>query len=76
MNTDIKTLLNLLAAHGGTIESTASLSVEDIYQAEASGRMYVDENSFGFVWIPKAPLPPRTKEEVEFYEKWFPLEVK
>lgn len=68
-------LLDLLAEHGGTIESTASLSVEEINQARASGRLYVDENSLGYAWIPQIDKLPTTEKEVEFLEKWFPLKV-
>jgi len=71
----MKQLFEFLAQYGGTIESTASLSVEDINQAKASGRMWVDENSLGFVWMPKVTLLPTTEEEVELFEKWFPLQV-
>jgi hypothetical protein len=75
METTITTLLDLMALHGGEIVSTASLNTYNIDQARASGRMYVREDSLGFVWIPK-PDFPETVEEVEQFEKWFPLKAK
>ena len=76
-NTDnsIKRLLELLAQHGGKIVSTAALSPEWIEQARASGRIYVDENSLGYVWEPNIDRFPETEEEVEWFEKWYPLPV-
>jgi hypothetical protein len=71
----IETLLELLALHGGKIVSTASLTPEWIEQARASGRMYVDNNSLGFVWEPDIKQFPETVEEVEWFEKWYPLPV-
>lgn len=75
----IEILLELLAQHGGAIVSTASLSVYDIDQARASGRMYVDKNSLGFVWMPyecKGDFQiPQTVDEVEFFERWYPLDI-
>lgn len=70
-------LFEMLALYGGAIVSTASLDVKNIEQARASGRMWVDENSLGFVWMPgnfsNGPFP-ETPEEVELFEKWFPLD--
>ena len=71
----IETLLELLAQYKGSIVSTASLDVEQINQAKASGRMYVDENSLGYVWEPDIKRIPQTDEEVKFFERWYPLEV-
>lgn len=71
----IETLLELLTQYGGEIICTASLDVEQINQARASGRMYVNENSIGFVWMPDIKLLPTTEAEVEFFDKWFPLDV-
>ena len=71
----IKHLLDLLALHGGKIVSTASLTPEAINQARASGRMYVDEHSLGYVWEPEINRFPETAEEVEQFEKWYPLPV-
>lgn len=72
--TTINDLLELLAAHNGAIVSTAVLSAMDIRQAQASGRMYVDENSLGYVWMPQITRFPETPKEVEEFERWFPLE--
>ena len=74
-------LLKLLSLHGGKIVSTAQLSVEDINQAKASNRMYVDKNSLGYVWEPnwygdgELFMFPVTKEEIDCFDKWFPLPV-
>ena len=38
--------------HGGRIVSTAELSPEEIATARAEGRMWVDEENFGYVWQP------------------------
>ena len=37
--------------------------------------MYVDENSLGYVWCPDLKGFPETEEEVELFEKWYPLDV-
>lgn len=72
--TTIENLLELLALHGGSIVSTASLKPNEINQARASERMFVNENSLGFVWMPKIEWFPTTIEEVKQFEKWFPLD--
>lgn len=76
-NTTIEDLLELLAYHKGTIVSTASLHSHDILQAQKSGRMYVDEKSaLGFVWLPAfANRFAETEEEVEQFDKWYPLDI-
>ena len=66
-------LLDLLALHGGTIVSTASLTVEDINQAHESGRMYVQEGGLGFVWMPNILNFPATTEELNQFNQWYPL---
>lgn len=71
----IKKLLKLLAQHGGSIVSTASLPVDFINQARASNRLYVDNNGLGYVWEPTLLRIPQTDKEVELFEKWYPLEV-
>lgn len=73
---DLKRMLDDLAKYGGRIVSTASLDPDQIAQARASGRMYVDEKTFyGFVWEPPIMRIPQTTREVKLWEKWFPLEV-
>ena len=72
---EIKQLLELLVAHNGKIVSTGQLSLYDIEQAKASNRMYVDEKYLGYVWMPDFEKFPETPEEVEFFEKWYPLEI-
>jgi hypothetical protein len=73
----IETLLEYLALYGGEIISTKDLQPEWIEQARASGRLYVDNNSLGYVWEPefKDGLPT-TDKEVEDFEKWYPLKIK
>lgn len=75
----MKELFKLLAEYGGTIESTGKMDEMNIKQARASGRMWVDEYGLGYVWMPgyfsNGPYP-ETVEEVQLFEKWFPLEVK
>jgi hypothetical protein len=73
--TTIETLLDLLAQHGGSIVSTASLSLDQIAQARASYRLYVDDHFMGYVWEPSINPFPETKEEIEWFEKWYPLPV-
>jgi len=73
---NIENLLELLALHGGTIVSTASLKPNEIDQARAGGRMYVDSNSLGYVWMPSIDAFPDTINKVEKFEKWFPLDEK
>ena len=70
----IGALLELLAQHKGSIVSTASLSTWHIDNARASGRMYVDSNNLGYVWMPESKFP-ESEEEVEELEKWYPLPV-
>lgn len=69
----IENLLDFLAKYKGKIVSTASLEPEWIDQARASGRLYVDQYSYGFVWEPDFKNFPETIEEVELFEKWYPL---
>lgn len=71
----VETLLEFLALYGGKIVSTASLKPEWIEQARASGRMYVGSDSLGFVWEPNIDKFPETVEEIDFLERWYPLQV-
>ena len=52
----MKKLFELLAEKGGAIVSSASLSVNDIDYARENKVFYVDENGFGYAWIPKDKL--------------------
>lgn len=76
MEIKIENLLELLIAHGGKIVSSNNLSPEGIEQARASGRMYVDSFGYGFIWEPCIMKFPETVNEVEEFEKWYPLEPK
>lgn len=67
-------LAEMLKEYGGSIVSTASLSAESINQARAAQRMYVDDEGFGFVWEPNCLLPT-SEEEVQLFEKWYPIPI-
>lgn len=74
--TTIETLLEYLSPYGGQIISTKDLQPLWIEQAKASGRMYVNNESLGFVWEPSFVNDiPCTEKEVEMFDKWYPLEV-
>lgn len=71
----INDLLSMLAEHGGKIISSNDLHPDLIAQARASNRMYVDENSLGYVWEPPfAGRFPMTENEVELFERCYPIE--
>jgi len=73
---DLKKLLDFLATYGGKIISSNDLDSYLINQARASNRMYVDENSLGYVWEPPfAGRFPMTEKEVEMFEWCYPLDV-
>jgi hypothetical protein len=69
----MKELFELLIQNGGQIVSSNNCSTFEINQARASDRMFVDENSFGFIWIPEIDMC--TMEGVEALEKWYPEAV-
>lgn len=71
-----KKLFEFLAEHGGSIVSSNDLSPDWIEQARASGRMWVDENSLGYIWEPDIKLLPTTEKEVEEFDRWYPLPIK
>jgi len=69
----LEELAELLIEHGGKIVSTVSLSTQDIRQAQAGNRFYVNDNGFGFVWEPAVKIPT-TPQEVRLFEQWYPLD--
>lgn len=73
---EINPLLDLMALYGGRIVSSASLDPEQIAEAKDGGRMYVRNDSLGFIWIPPFPEHrfPSTPGEVVLFEKWYPHE--
>ena len=74
-NAGISDLLSMLAEHGGKIISSNDLHPDLIAQARASNRMYVDENSLGYIWEPPfAGRFPMTENEVELFERCYPIE--
>lgn len=72
---DMEDLFSLLAQYGGKIISTNDLRPDMIAQAKASNRMWVDNNSLGYVWEPPiAGRFPETEEEVKLFERCYPIE--
>ena len=69
-------LLEKLRIEGGLIRSSNDFDELDIRQAQASDRMWVDENGYGFIWYPPMDFPT-TEEKLKEYEaldaKYFPL---
>lgn len=63
---EIEKLLESLALHGGKIVSTASLSLYQIEVARSESRMYVDENSLGYVWM----LVDAVDKHIEQLTQW------
>jgi len=69
-------LFSLLAEFGGSIISSNDLHPDLIAQARESNRMYVDENSLGYIWEPQfAGRFPMTENEVALFERCYPIEV-
>lgn len=68
----INELLDLLALNGGKIVSTAALKPYEIENARQTGRMFVNEDSLGFVWEPECPISwfPKTSSEIRKLEEW------
>lgn len=71
----MKKLFDYLIEYGGEIVSSNDLSSEDINQARASDRMFVDESGYGFIWEPKIEKLPETDKEVMLFERWYPLQA-
>lgn len=75
-------LFDLLVEYGGKVVNTGTLPTIEINQAWASKRIWVrpeGEGQFGmgFVWIPTFKNPfPESVEEVEMFEKCYPLDEK
>jgi len=72
MNT-IQDLLLLLTKYGGVIKSAVCITNFDLLQAKASGRFFVNTDLMEYVWIPEIMDFPTTDQEVEFFDKWYPL---
>ena len=71
----IETLLELLSLHGGKIVSTASLKDYEIDQARKSDRIFVNDLGLGFVWDPDIRDFPTTEAEIDFFDKWYPMDA-
>lgn len=75
MEEDLKRLLEFLAKHGGKIINSNDLHHDLIAQARASNRMYVDENSLGYIWEPAfAGRFPTTEDELKMFDWCYPIE--
>lgn len=72
----IENLLELLAKYGGTIISSNDLHSDLINQARSSNRMYVDENSLGYIWEPPfAGRFPENEKEIKMFHWCYPVPV-
>ena len=49
----MKELLKKLAGEGGKIVSSGNLTIQQIAEANACSRMYVDDSGLGYVWMPE-----------------------
>lgn len=70
----MRELIFLLKEHGGVIARAESFPEELKKQAIASNRIHVDPSGVEFIWEPDSLLP-ETEEEVELFERWYPLKV-
>lgn len=68
----INNLLEKLIKYGGKIVCTSSLNVDEINQARASNRMFVDDDGFGYVWIPNLEYPI-SDEDLKLHIESYPL---
>lgn len=78
----MKELIEKLLLEKGCIVSSASLDEEGIAQARASNRFYVDDNNYGFAWMPECwirgffNLPEEKYEDfINQLEKYFPIDT-
>lgn len=71
----INDLIELLVIYGGSIIWADPLNAYEIDQAEASRRLYTDSIGRKFIWDPEVIDFPTTDAEVEYFEKWYPLEM-
>jgi len=74
MNT-ITHLIDLAVQYGGSIISADTLQPYELDQAEASNRLYSDANGHKLIWTPDIEDFPSNDDEVEFFERWYPLEM-
>ncbi len=71
----MKKLLNSMKKYGGSIVLMTSLDLYDRNQARASSRIFTDKTQTSYIWNPPARLMPVTDEEIQDFERWYPLEV-
>src|SRR5262245_16678996 len=67
-------LIELLQTHGGVIRSAEGLDAIDIDNARLSERYYQDAEGRQFIWDPDFRLMPVIPEEIELFEKWYPMD--
>lgn len=71
----IQHLLDLAAEYGGSIVFADSLQPYEHDQAEASGRIAADASGRKFIWTPDIEDFPENEDEVDFFDRWYPLEM-
>lgn len=79
----MKGLIDKLKYEKGKIVCSSSLSINEIENARATNRFYVDKDGIGFAWIPDCGfdlLTATTEEEaikfIEAFEKYYPIHEK
>lgn len=68
-------LLYLMVQYGGSIVYAETLQPYEHDQAAASDRMYTDAAGRKFIWTPDIDDMPENEDEVDFFERWYPLEM-
>lgn len=71
----IQNLLDLAAQYGGSIVFADTLQPYEHDQAEASGRIATDPSGRKFIWTPDIEDFPENEDEVDFFERWYPLDM-
>ena len=74
-NKPLQHLFDLAAQYGGTIFFADTLQPYEQDQAEASGRIAIDANGRKFIWTPDIEDFPENEDEVDFFKRWYPLEM-
>lgn len=74
-NRTIQHLLDLAIQYGGSIVSADTLQPYEHDQAEASGRIATNANGRKFIWTPDIEDFPENEDEVDFFDRWYPLEM-
>ena len=74
-NKTLQHLCNLAEQYGGSIVFADSLQPYEHDQAEASGRIATDASGRKFIWTPDIEDFPENEDEVDFFERWYPLDM-